>query len=91
MHRSDTNGMGGLGCSIRPGAPAPETVLVVVMNDSSYLLVGYPQGGPSAYVTTKDAAPLRQVLAAAFGGEQSADNKTEIPGSDLIRGKATQS
>lgn len=53
-------------------------------------LVGYPQGGPSAYVTAEDAVPLRQALAAAFGSEQSAGNKVAIPGSDLMRGTATQ-
>ncbi len=90
MRRGDTNGMGGLDRSICPGVPVPATVLVVVMNDGSYLLVGYPQRGPSAYVTAEDAVPLRQALAAAFGSEQPAGNKVAIPGSDLGRGKATQ-
>ena len=31
----------GIAHSIRPGAPCPETVLVAVMGDGSYLLVGY--------------------------------------------------
>jgi hypothetical protein len=90
MRRGDTNGVGGLDRSICPGTPVPATVLVVVLNDGSYLLVGYPQSGPSAYVTAEDAVPLRQALAAAFGSEQPAGNKAAIPGSDLMRGKATQ-
>lgn len=39
----------GIGCSIRPGVPCPETVLVAVMNDDSYLLVRHPQGEPAAF------------------------------------------
>ncbi len=30
--------------SISPGVPCPETVLVAVMTDGSYLLMGYPRG-----------------------------------------------
>lgn len=88
MRRGDTSGMGCMDHSIYPGAPVPATVLVVVMNDGGHLLVGYPQGGPSAYVTTEDALPLP--LRQALGSEQSAGNKVVIPGSDLMRGKATQ-
>ncbi|MGH3797264.1 MAG: hypothetical protein ACRDSP_20510 [Pseudonocardiaceae bacterium] len=77
MRRGDNNGMGGIDHSICPSAPVPATVLVVVLSDGSCLLVGYPQGEPSAFVIAEDAMPLRHALAAAFG-------------SDLIRGKATQ-
>ena len=89
MRRGDTSGMGCMDHSICPGAPVPATVLVVVMNDGGYLLVGYPQGGPSAYVTAEDALPLRQALGAAFGSEQSG-NKAAIPSRDLMLGKAMQ-
>jgi hypothetical protein len=44
----------------------PETVLVVLMSNGSYVLVGYPQGGPAAFITAEDAGSLRQVLTAAF-------------------------
>lgn len=53
--------------SISPGVPCPETVLVAVMSDGSYLLVSYPQGKPAAFVIGEDAGPLRQALAGAFG------------------------
>lgn len=56
----------GLVHSIRPGVPCPETVLVAVMTDGSYLLVGYPQGMPAAFIVPEDAAPLRHALATAF-------------------------
>jgi hypothetical protein len=59
----------GLDRSVCPGMPVPATVLVAVMNDGSYLLVGYPQSGPSAYVIAEDAVPLREALAVAFGSE----------------------
>lgn len=57
----------GIDHSIRPGVPCPETVLVAVMSDSSYLLVGYPQSEPAAFVTGEDADLLRDALAGAFG------------------------
>lgn len=76
----------GIEHSIRPGVPCPETVLVAVMTDGSYLLVGYPQGIPAAFVVPKDAAPLRQALGTAFGnlrvkpisGEGSAPSAVEV-------------
>lgn len=58
---------GGIEHSIRPGVPVPATALVVVMGDGSYLLVGYPQGEPSAFIVSADADLLRQGLGAAFG------------------------
>lgn len=57
----------GIGHSIRPDMPVPDTVLVAVMNDGSYLLVGYPQREPAAFVIAEDAGSLRQALEAAFG------------------------
>jgi hypothetical protein len=57
----------GINRSISPGVPCPETMLVVLMTNGSYLLVGYPQAGPTALVVHDDAGPLRQVLTAAFG------------------------
>jgi hypothetical protein len=42
-------------------------MLVVLMTNGSYLLVGYPQAGPTALVIQDDAGPLRQALEAAFG------------------------
>jgi len=59
----------GIGRSIRPGVPVPATVLVADMGDGALLLQGW-RAGPSAYLTAEDAAPLRQVLETAFGGEQ---------------------
>jgi hypothetical protein len=56
------------GNSISPGVPCPENVLVAVMSNGSYLLVAYPQAGPTALVIHDDAGPLRQALTAAFGG-----------------------
>lgn len=58
--------------SIRSGAPCPETVLVAVMTDGSYLLMAYPLGEPVAFVVAKDAVPLRPELAAAFGSTDGA-------------------
>jgi hypothetical protein len=76
----------GIEHSIRPGAPCPETVVIVVMTDGSHLLVDYLQGMPAAFVTPKDAAPLRQVLGTAFGnlrvkpvdGEGSTPSAVEV-------------
>lgn len=65
---------GGIGRSIRPGAPVPETVLVAEMSDGSLFLHGW-RDGPSAYLMVEDSGPLRRELAAAFG---SAD--TPAPG-----------
>jgi hypothetical protein len=67
----------GIAHSISPGAPCPETVLVVLMSNGSYLLVGYPQGEPAAFVTGEDAGSLRQVLTAAFEpGHQTDEGAT---------------
>ncbi|MCA1672527.1 MAG: hypothetical protein LC799_10100 [Actinobacteria bacterium] len=90
MHRGDGNGMGGLDHSIRPGTPVPATMLVVAMNDGSYLLVGHPQGEPACYVIAEDAVPLRQVLATAFGSEQPAGNGVATAGCDPEPATATQ-
>ena len=57
----------GVNHSISPGVPCPETVLVAVMSDGSYLLVGYPQHGPTAFVVGEDADLLRRGLEGAFG------------------------
>jgi hypothetical protein len=56
----------GIAHSISSGAPCPETVLVVLMSNGSYVLVGHPQGEPAAFVTAEDAGSLRQALTAAF-------------------------
>lgn len=90
MRRGDSNGMGGIGHSICPGAPVPATVLVVVMSDGSYLLVGYPQGEPSAYVIAEDAVTLRQALGTAFGSGVPTGKEDTMPGGDLVRGKTVQ-
>ncbi len=58
--------LGGIDYSIRPGAPCPATVLVVLLSEGSCLLVGYPEGEPAAFVTSHDAGPLRQELDRAF-------------------------
>ncbi len=62
----------GIDHSIRPGALCPETVLVAVMTDGSYLLMAYPLGEPAAFVVAKDAVRLRRELAAAFEGTELA-------------------
>ncbi len=46
--------------------PCPETGLVTVMTDGSYLLVGYPRGEPTAFVIREEAELLKQALAEAF-------------------------
>ncbi|MGH3906459.1 MAG: hypothetical protein ACRDTE_20105 [Pseudonocardiaceae bacterium] len=61
------NVKGGIAHSIRPGAPVPVAMLVVVMNDGSYLLMSYPQGEPAAFIVPEDAELLRQGLGLAFG------------------------
>lgn len=63
----DDVGMAGLSQSITPGVPCPDTVLVVMMSNRSYLLVGSPEGKPAAFVTFEDAGLLREGLAMAFG------------------------
>lgn len=67
FRHDDDVAMGGLSHSISPGVPVPATVLVVVMSNGGYLLVGHPDGEPAAFVVTEDAGPLRQALAVAFG------------------------
>ena len=57
----------GITHSISPSAPCPKSVLVVIMSNGDYLLVGYPQGGPTAIVVRDDVGSLRQALEAAFG------------------------
>jgi hypothetical protein len=59
--------------SISPGVPCPETVLVVLINNGSYVLVGYPQGGPAAFVARDDAGLLREALTAAFEPRHQTD------------------
>ncbi len=58
----------GVSRSIRPGVPAPATVLIVEMGGGALLLQGW-RDGPSAYVSAEDAGPLRQALAAAYDSE----------------------
>ncbi len=62
--------------SIRPGVPSPETVLVTVMTDGSYLLWAYPQREPAAFVVPDDAGPLREALTAAFGSPADRSQRT---------------
>jgi hypothetical protein len=57
----------GIAHSIRPGVTAPATVLVAAMTDGSYLLVGYPQSEPAAFIAVDDAHPMWQALKTAFG------------------------
>lgn len=64
---NDRHVKGGIAHSIRPKAPVPATMLVVVMSDGSYLLMGYPQGEPAAFIFPEDADLLRQGLGIAFG------------------------
>ncbi|MGH3835962.1 MAG: hypothetical protein ACRDSF_09695 [Pseudonocardiaceae bacterium] len=58
--------------------------------DGSYLLVGYPHGGPSAYVTAEYAVAPRRALDVAFGSEQPTSNKAASSSRDIMRGTATQ-
>ncbi|MDQ3154244.1 MAG: hypothetical protein M3R63_21840 [Actinomycetota bacterium] len=44
--------------------------LVVVMSDSSYLLMSYPDGDLAALAIAEDAGPLRQVLTMVFRSMQ---------------------
>lgn len=76
----------GIERSIRPGVPCPETVLVAVLTDGSYVLVGYPQGGPTAFVVQDDAAPLRQALEEAFG--EPTDEAVNSNGTAILGHKA---
>ncbi len=92
----------GIKHSIRPGVPAPETVLVAVMTDGSYLLMGYPQREPAAFVARDDAGLLREALTAAFQSsvdeDSGANGRTEndtrtgaaVPGHESLRTERTQ-
>jgi hypothetical protein len=84
----------GIGRSIQPGVPCPETVLVAVMSDGTYLLVGYPQGEPAAFAVGEDADLLRQGLEGAFGnpkdGENGNSNGTVAPGNGARRAEKVQ-
>lgn len=55
----------GAGRSIRPGTAVPSRVLVSDMGDGSLLLESWGEG-PSAYLSSADALPLRRHLAVAF-------------------------
>lgn len=57
----------GIGYSISPGVPCPETVLVAVMTGGGYLLIGRTRDMPVAFVAARDANPLRHALHSAFG------------------------
>lgn len=76
FHSSDgnskqTQASSSTGRSIRPGTAVPSTVLVSDMGDGSLLLEGW-RDGPSAYLSPAGAAPLRRLLAAAFGSSDLA-------------------
>jgi hypothetical protein len=69
--------------SINPATSCPETVLVAVMADGSYLLMAYPHREPAAFVTRDEAGLLREALTAAFqnpGDEDSNATGTAAPG-----------
>lgn len=79
-HDQDRTPPRGLPRSFRPHVPCPETVLVVVMTDNSYVLVGYPQGQPTALVTAPDAGSLHQALTEAFGPAHPTDQSASRNG-----------
>ena len=75
--------------------PCPETVLVVLMSNGSYVLVGYPQGGLAAFVARDDAGLLRKALTAAFkpgrlidegaiGNDTSENNRAVLIGREPV-------
>lgn len=79
--------------SIRPGVPCPETVLVAVMSDGSYLLVGYPRGELAAFVVGEEAEQLKQALAGTFGNPQDEPangNGSETPEHETLSTKQGQ-
>ncbi len=82
----------GIDHSIRPGVPCPETVLLAVMSDGSYLLVSYPRGEPAAFVAREDTDLLRQALEAAFGSTDEAvrGNGKGTPGNETLRTRQVQ-
>lgn len=69
----------GIGHSISPGVPAPETVMVALMTDGGYVLVGRGREMPVAFVAPGDAAPLRCALEAAFGNDDRTSAATRSP------------
>jgi hypothetical protein len=86
---SDGIRLGGITHSIQPGLPCPATVLVVMLSDGSYLLVGYPDGEPAAFLTSHDAGLLRQELDRAFGhpdGMSARDDGTGAAGNKGVMG-----
>lgn len=91
--RQDHEAPPSIGRSIRPGAPCPETVLVVVMSDGSYLLVGYPQCEPAAWAIARDAGLLHRALGDAFGHGQSAGSEIDeatLPGNETTHAREEQ-
>lgn len=83
----------GIGRSIRPDTPCPETVLVAVMSDGSYLLVGYPRGEPTAFVIREEADLLKQALVGTFENprhEAASGNDSATPDHDTLRIKQVQ-
>lgn len=74
----------GIGRSIRPGSSVPATVLVADLGSGALLLQGW-RTGPSAYLTADDAAPVRDVLAAAFGSDE------RVAGNHILRTEQAQS
>ncbi|MGH3797161.1 MAG: hypothetical protein ACRDSP_19995 [Pseudonocardiaceae bacterium] len=77
------DGSGGLTRSITPGVSCPETVLAVVMSDGAYLLVGYPQGEPAAFIAADDADLIRHALTTAFGHPEGAPLSAHCGGSGV--------
>ncbi|MGQ0717069.1 MAG: hypothetical protein ACT4NP_07085 [Pseudonocardiales bacterium] len=72
-------------------------MLVAVMNDGSYLLVGYPQGEPAAFVVREDTDVLRRGLEGAFGnptdeaaGWNDDSNGTAVRGNGALGIKKAQ-
>lgn len=70
----------GIGYGIRPGTAVPPTVPVSDMGDG-FLFLACRRDGPSAYLSSADAAPLRRELARAFGSPDStpSDGQAEAP------------
>lgn len=85
--------LGGTTCTIRPGVPCPATVLVAVLSNGGYLLVGYPEGEPAALIAAEDADLLRQGLDGAFGhpdGTSASGDRTVAPGNEVMGTKKVQ-
>ncbi len=69
FRRVDDNGvqtLRGISRSIRPGTAVPPTVLVSDMGNGILVIEGWREG-PSTYLCSTDAAPLRRELVRAFG------------------------